>query len=77
MTRKNLERGNKILREIEVTRELMTLMSNPYPQFSSGDNRTNVNSAGLSERALTEIKKSITDILKAEENRLNEELETL
>jgi len=62
---------------MEVTRELMNLMSNPYPQFSSPDNSTNVNSAGLSERALTEIKKSITDILKAEENRLTEELETL
>jgi hypothetical protein len=77
MTRKDLERGNEIIREMEVTRELMTLMSYPYPQFFSPDNNRTVNSAGLSERALSEIKKSITDILKAEENRLNEELETL
>lgn len=77
MTKKDLERGNKILREIEVARKLIALMRQPYPQFRSADNNILVNSVGLSERALTEIKKSITEILEAEVNRLKEELEAM
>ena len=75
MNKEILNKGNSLIREIEVLNDLNSIMCVPYPLFSSGDK--DVNSVNFDKETLNELRNIIWEFIGKRKLELQKEFEAL